>query len=106
MDTPGQQVLERTSVLVTPEFVEARFTVALPAAGRNILGHKAMEILVEALPSVVQNSLLYSAHKVTHTHTHTHTHTYTLSLSLSLSLSLTHTHTQTGRGRDQVVQHS
>ena len=22
MDTPGQQVLERTSVLVTPEFVE------------------------------------------------------------------------------------
>ena len=63
MDAPGQQVIERTSVLVTAEYVEARFTVALPAAGRNILGHKATEILVDALPSVVQKSLLYAAHK-------------------------------------------
>jgi hypothetical protein len=44
------QVLERTSVLVTPEGVEARFTVALPAAGRSILGQKAAHILTEALP--------------------------------------------------------
>ena len=63
MDIPGQQVIQRTSVIVTPAYVEARFTVAMPAAGRNILGHKAMEILVEALPHVVHDSLLYSAHK-------------------------------------------
>ena len=63
MDVPGQQVLERTSVLVTSEYVEARFTVALPAAGRNILGHKATEIFCDALPNVVQQSLLYAAHK-------------------------------------------
>jgi hypothetical protein len=44
------QVLERTSVLVTPEGVEARFTVALPAAGRSILGQKAAHILTDALP--------------------------------------------------------
>jgi hypothetical protein len=38
MDVPGQQVLERTSVLVTGEYVEARFTVALPAAGLGVGG--------------------------------------------------------------------
>jgi hypothetical protein len=62
MDMPGQQVLERTSVLVTSEYVEARFTVSLPAAGRSVLGQKAAEILVDALPHVVHNSLLFSAH--------------------------------------------
>jgi hypothetical protein len=63
MDVPGQQVIQRTSVIITAAYVEARFTVAMPAAGRNILGHKAVEILVEALPHVVRDSLLYSAHK-------------------------------------------
>ena len=63
MDTPGQQVLERTSVIITHEYVEARFTVAMPAAGRNILGYKAIEIFCEALPTVVRQSLLYAAHK-------------------------------------------
>ena len=37
-------------MLVTPEGVEARFTVALPAAGRSILGQKAAHILTDALP--------------------------------------------------------
>lgn len=37
--------------------------MALPAAGRNILGHKATEIFCDALPNVVQQSLLYAAHK-------------------------------------------
>mmetsp|Transcript_12207 Transcript_12207/g.19721 ORF Transcript_12207/g.19721 Transcript_12207/m.19721 type:complete len:103 (+) Transcript_12207:541-849(+) len=31
MTVPGQQVLQRTSVVVTRDYVEARFTVALPA---------------------------------------------------------------------------
>ncbi|EKX43668.1 hypothetical protein GUITHDRAFT_110466 [Guillardia theta CCMP2712] len=62
MECPGQKVLERTNVLISPDFVEARFTVALPAAGRSILGGKARSILIEALPRVIQRTLVYNAH--------------------------------------------
>lgn len=46
-----QHVLERTSVLVLPGGgIEARFTVALPAKGRTVLGQWAQAILVQNLP--------------------------------------------------------
>ena len=45
VDRPGQQVLERTSVLMNQDRVEARFTVGLPAAGRRVLGWQAAELL-------------------------------------------------------------
>lgn len=51
------QVLERTSVIMNNDQVEARFTVALPAAGRSILGQKANQILTEALPGIVKAAL-------------------------------------------------
>ena len=35
---PGQEVLERSAVLVDEESVEVRFLVQLPAAGRRVLG--------------------------------------------------------------------
>lgn len=35
IDADGQEVLERTAVVVTPEWVEARLHVGLPAAGRE-----------------------------------------------------------------------
>lgn len=42
VDVPGQNVLERTSVQVQADgSVEARFTVALPARGRSVLGQCA-----------------------------------------------------------------
>ena len=41
----GQQVLERTHVLVTPDRVEARLLVGLPAKGRRILGRQAAHLL-------------------------------------------------------------
>jgi predicted ABC-class ATPase len=53
IDSPGQHVLERTSVLVTKD------TVALPAQGRSVLGTWAAQVLVEQLPRFVQASLLY-----------------------------------------------
>ncbi len=58
MDTPGQEVLERTAVLVTAEWVEARFVAGLPAAGRRILGRQAAEMLCEDLPAIVERALL------------------------------------------------
>ncbi len=61
IDRPGQQVLERTSVLVDEEAVEARFVVGLPAAGRRVLGRQAAAMLFDDLPRVVASALHFSA---------------------------------------------
>lgn len=53
----SQQVLERTSVLITPQQLEARFVVGLPARGRTILGKQAAELLCEDLPLIVDRAL-------------------------------------------------
>eukprot|EP00667_Euglena_gracilis_P005408 EG_transcript_5443 len=59
---PSQHVLQRTSVVIVPlQFVEARCTIGLPAAGRRILADRAAEVLCRKLPRVVAASLLYSA---------------------------------------------
>lgn len=55
----GQQVLERSSVWISDNGVEARFVVGLPARGRTILGRQAAELLCEDLPEIVVRSLLY-----------------------------------------------
>lgn len=55
----GQEVLERTSVRVNQDQIEARFVVGLPAAGRRILSRAASTILLERIPRVVEASLLY-----------------------------------------------
>ena len=59
IDRPGQEVLERSSVLVTRDFVEARFTMGLPAFGRRIAGRQAEAIFFQSLPRVVEASLLF-----------------------------------------------
>ncbi len=55
----GQQVLERNSVLLTPESLEVRFTVGLPAAGRRVLARQAEEMLFEELPLILAGVLLF-----------------------------------------------
>ena len=45
-------MLERSAVVVTREVIEVRFTVALPARGRSVLGQWAATILSETLPGV------------------------------------------------------
>jgi len=57
IDKCGQEILQRTSMVVIPEYVQARFVVGLPAKGRTILGKKAMKILFEELPEIVKKSL-------------------------------------------------
>ena len=59
IDAGGQEVLERTACKVTPEWVEMRFFVGLPADGRSILGRQAQTLLCEALPDIVQRGLLW-----------------------------------------------
>jgi predicted ABC-class ATPase len=59
---PGQEVLERSSVVVAPESaIEVRFTVGLPARGRTVLGREAEEVFFEDVPALVRASLLYAA---------------------------------------------
>ena len=57
VDPPGQEVLERSACQVDDRFVEARFFVGLPAAGRRVLGREAEDMLVGALPLVVRAAL-------------------------------------------------
>jgi len=61
IDRPGQQILERTSVLVNEDAVEARFVVGLPAAGRRVLGRQAAGMLCDDLPRIVESTLHFSA---------------------------------------------
>ena len=59
IDSPRQEILERTSVLITDDWLEARFVVGLPAQGRSIDGHQAELMLFEEVPKIVRNSLIY-----------------------------------------------
>jgi hypothetical protein len=49
---PGQEILERTNILLDEAGFEARLLVNLPARGRRILGHQAADIL----PVICRNS--------------------------------------------------
>mmetsp|Transcript_23191 Transcript_23191/g.64806 ORF Transcript_23191/g.64806 Transcript_23191/m.64806 type:complete len:641 (-) Transcript_23191:76-1998(-) len=61
IDTPCQFVLQRSSVVLTRDFVEARVTVALPAHGRTIEGKKAATVLAalvdEGKKALIVNNL-------------------------------------------------
>jgi predicted ABC-class ATPase len=60
IDSPGQEVLERTSVIIDPEFVEARITMGLPARGRTIAAGDAEDMFFRELPRIVDESLIFS----------------------------------------------
>jgi predicted ABC-class ATPase len=60
VDAGGQEVLERTAVRVRPEWIECRFQVGLPAAGRTVLGRQAEEMLCREIPEIMRRSLLWS----------------------------------------------
>ena len=51
----GQQVLERTAVLVRSNGdLRVRLSVGLPAAGRRILGREAAQLLIQRLPQALE----------------------------------------------------
>lgn len=59
--TPQQEILERTSVAITAEGVEARLAVQLPAAGRRIRGRQATRLLTEDLPRIAEVALRHAS---------------------------------------------
>ncbi|KAJ9621619.1 hypothetical protein H2203_007108 [Taxawa tesnikishii (nom. ined.)] len=76
INAPGQEVLPRTSAVVSNTHpnrtIELRFTVALPARGRTILGQQALSILHVKLPDLVRSVLMYQSHNKDHIARHLH----------------------------------
>ena len=59
IDRCGQEMLERTSVVINDTDIEARIEVGLPAAGRKILGKAAAHTIIDTLPEIVDQALHY-----------------------------------------------
>lgn len=58
---PGQEILERNSVVLKNETIEVRFSVGLPSYGRKVSGKLAEDIFFTFIPEIVKNSLLYES---------------------------------------------
>lgn len=52
---PGQEILERSAVMLRDGRVEVRFAAGLPAAGRTVLGRQAHELFFTDIPELVQS---------------------------------------------------
>jgi predicted ABC-class ATPase len=61
IDAGGQEVLERSAVVVRPDFVEARLSVGLPGEGRRVLGWDAAKLLCDELRQIARLALRASA---------------------------------------------
>ena len=59
IDRCGQEMLERTSVLINKNHIEVRFEIGLPANGRRVLGKAANHIFSDILPKIVEDAVLY-----------------------------------------------
>ncbi len=57
---PSQAIVNRSAVLITPNGIEARLQVGLPARGRRIAGSEAAVLLCEQLPQLVRQTLNYA----------------------------------------------
>ncbi len=57
IDVGGQEVLERTAMVVTSQWVEARLSLGLPAQGRTILGRQAEAMLCQEVPKIAEDAL-------------------------------------------------
>ena len=59
---PGQEVLERTSLMFsTSGELEARIRIGLPARGRTVLGRAAKNLLLGNVVELLERSLVYEA---------------------------------------------
>lgn len=54
-----QQVLERTSIIIDNDKLEARFYVGFPARGRSVLAKELEKILYNVIPNIVEKTLIY-----------------------------------------------
>lgn len=54
-----QEILERTSIIIDEDKIEARFYVGFPARGRSVLSRELEKILYSAIPNIVETTLIY-----------------------------------------------
>ncbi|SHK29868.1 Predicted ATPase of the ABC class [Clostridium cavendishii DSM 21758] len=54
-----QEILERTSIIIDEEKIEARFYVGFPARGRSVLSKELEKILYNVIPNLVERTLIY-----------------------------------------------
>ncbi len=57
IDVGGQEVLERTAMVVMPQWVEARLSLGLPTQGRTVLGRQAEAMLCQEVPEIAERAL-------------------------------------------------
>lgn len=55
----GQEILERTALMISNDKIEVRFEVGFPARGRSVLSNELEKILFNFLPQIVDNTLIY-----------------------------------------------
>ncbi|WP_291633531.1 ABC-ATPase domain-containing protein [Clostridium sp.] len=54
-----QEILDRTSIIVDENKIEARFYVGFPARGRSVLSRELEKILYNVIPNIVDKTLIY-----------------------------------------------
>ncbi|MDQ0299206.1 putative ABC-class ATPase [Salibacterium salarium] len=57
IDGPGQEVLDRTAVVLKQDVVDIRLSIHFPARGRTILGKQAKERLTKDLPNIIHHAV-------------------------------------------------
>lgn len=61
IDTPGQEILGRSAVVLKEDGIEVRFYAGLPAFGRKIAGRQAWSMLGSEIPAIVEGALRYDS---------------------------------------------
>lgn len=54
-----QEILERTSIVINKDNIEARFYIGFPAKGRTVLAKELEKILFNVIPNIATNTLVY-----------------------------------------------
>ncbi|SDM78717.1 ABC-ATPase domain-containing protein [Sediminibacillus halophilus] len=57
IDSPGQEILERSSVQLDPGFTTICLSIGLPANGRRINGREAEKLFFEVIPAIMEKSI-------------------------------------------------
>lgn len=70
---PGQEILARNSVIITPYFIEVRFTADLPSIGGKVSAMATEILLFSRIDTLVKDSLYYSCYKQSKLYNHIQT---------------------------------
>ncbi|MDD6793838.1 MAG: ABC-ATPase domain-containing protein [Clostridiaceae bacterium] len=55
-----QEILDRTSIIVSEKEIQVRIEVGFPARGRSVLAKELEKILYDFLPEIVKNSIIFN----------------------------------------------